>query len=490
MGETRGVGGGGGGRPGGDQSRSQCRLTAHQPPVRGGLPLHRPGPHRSNLPGINSHVESCVESRDADPMSEPGRQKGAGSTHGAWPIGEGGGQGLSEPQPGSPNFLHAQRREGTGHHGLTCVRRRPSPTRTAVCRVTDGPRPQRLPATSWEEVSGPPRRAQAGRQGLSGGQRALRTAPVSHGDHIHQLRFTKAAPPFTNPGIQSAWVPAGDKTKGAQRKALRPVLDTRQSPHGPADLGVPKVQPGPLRTVLCRDAPGPHRGPQPALQPPPPLLTSDGPLHTADRRRPAPAANTDTLLPRLGTQAPQGSRLHPGGAESRSHCLGPASLPPSPGAGSAGPGIPEDAAQLGAQSGPGTRSGNTDHRPQTVPRREAPHTPEGVQGSARTRTDAAGCPTACGWHGQGASANKRGLQHHHRGGVQPLHPGSHGHVGCLQGCGVPPRAEASAVLVLSREEKGQQERRRLARPPPRALDCSPRQGRAARGSGRTLPGGP
>lgn len=50
------------------------------------------------------------------------------------------------------------------------------------------------------------------------------------------------APPFINPGIQSAWVPAGVKTPGAQRGARRPVLDTRQSPHGPADLGAPKVR--------------------------------------------------------------------------------------------------------------------------------------------------------------------------------------------------------------------------------------------------------
>lgn len=37
----------------------------------------------NNLPGSNSHVESC----DTDPTSEPGRQKGTGSTHGTRVMG-------------------------------------------------------------------------------------------------------------------------------------------------------------------------------------------------------------------------------------------------------------------------------------------------------------------------------------------------------------------------------------------------------------------
>ena len=71
VGETRWAGGG---RPGGGQG---CRLPAHQPLACAGLPLHVLD--GSNLPGSDLRVDSG----DADPTAEPGRQKGAWSTHGA-----------------------------------------------------------------------------------------------------------------------------------------------------------------------------------------------------------------------------------------------------------------------------------------------------------------------------------------------------------------------------------------------------------------------
>ena len=79
---------------------------------------------------------------------------------------------------------------------------------------------------------------------------ASQTPGSSGAQSRHRARPLGAIPamPFASPGIQSAWVPTGLKPKGVQRRALKPVLDTHQSPDGPAveaavaaDVGVPKV---------------------------------------------------------------------------------------------------------------------------------------------------------------------------------------------------------------------------------------------------------
>lgn len=75
--------------------------------------------------------------------------------------------------------------------------------------------------------------------GSSGAQSRRRARPLG----------ALPALPVANPRIQFAYVPVGLKTKGFQRRALKPALDTHQSPHGPAveavvaaDMGIPKIR--------------------------------------------------------------------------------------------------------------------------------------------------------------------------------------------------------------------------------------------------------
>ena len=91
---------------------------------------------------------------------------------------------------------------------------------------------------------------------------ASQTPGSSGAQSRHRARPLGAIPalPIANPGIQSAYVPMELKTKGFQRRAPKPALDTHPSPHGPAveaavaaDVGVPKIQEGHTPFLLTSD---------------------------------------------------------------------------------------------------------------------------------------------------------------------------------------------------------------------------------------------
>ena len=169
-----------------------------------------------------------------------------------------------------------------------------------------------------------------------------------------------------------------------------------------------------------------------------------------------------SLLLRLGAQAPQGSRLHPGGAKSPSHRLGPASLPPSPAPARQGQG--SQRTQLSLEPSAGLA------RAQGTPTTDSPEarTTVGPGGRARFSEDThrrCRMPHSLRLARAGGLCKQTWAPAPPPGGAKPLHPASCGGVGCLQGCGVPPRAEASAAIVLSREEKGQQKSPRLGKAP-------------------------
>ena len=189
------------------------------------------------------------------------------------------------------------------------------------------------------------------------------------------------------------------------------------------------------------------------------------------------------------------------------HLLRPASLPPSLGARSTQPGTPDDEVQLRAQCGPGSL--NTNHRPQGVPRR-GPRGPwrvsEAQQGHTRGQ-----CRAPCSL---GLAGGRGTLRTRMRPLVPPLggsaaavprllrvrgmpagvrHPASDGGTQHPQG---QRRARglssAPGSLGTSSPERkgGHQQRQRLGKPPSQAAGLLSPQGRAARGLGRSLPGGP
>ncbi|XP_065784779.1 collagen alpha-1(I) chain-like [Muntiacus reevesi] len=466
------------------QAEAKAAASVGSPPTsrrRGGC-LYT-GLDGSNPAGSNSQVESC----DADPTFEPGLQKGAGNTHGARVMGVptsprdralvcDGGRAVTRPvlsQSGRaadgdcPNHSLAGQTSSTRSAGkelATAASRRSDhfwPSAAAACwgprepAPVDGlaPHGAAVPTSAaWPTLACRPRAD----QGLVSPSWLLRphrpVSPPASPQRHHRLglpdpRQLRATPGSSPPGSpresrlkersaehSGQWTCASHPTGLPIRGSPRSVRDTPCSslmsdkpslaPRPGGAPGAGGVNP-PVRTPQCGPGGAPGLNPQRTAggQPPPQTRTH---CFRGWAPRPHKAASSAQEGP------PPGS------------CLTPA----QPGAGSAGLGIPDDGS---ARSPVRAWHGLREHRPQTTDSPEARTTAD-PGGRGRFSEDAHGC---CRTPHSLRLARAGGLCKQRRPPAPP--PGG--------GCGVPPRAEASVGLVLSREEKGKQEHQRLGKAP-------------------------